>query len=345
MSTTPQPTASPTAQFGTVFAEHLTRVRWSAADGWGEWERAPVADTTLHPASHCLHYASTIFEGLKAHHGVDGVVRIFRLADHVARMQRSAVPVHLPVPDGTQLTDMIVDVVRASLDVVPEAPGSLYLRPTLLGVQHNIGAAASPSSEALLFVLASPVGAYFAGGALRVAVETQQGRTMPGFGTVKSGLNYALALGPIGRAKEQYNASQVLFCPGGRVEETGAANVILLDAERVITPELTPEFLHGVTRDSVLQLAADLGYTVEERPVEVDEVIAWAARPDAEVALSGTAAVLSPVGTLIVDGRDVTVGSGEIGPNTTRIREEMGRIQTAQEPDRHGWLTAVDPRP
>ncbi|MCB0882418.1 MAG: branched-chain amino acid aminotransferase [Thermoleophilia bacterium] len=341
MSTTSQSASSPTAQFGTVFADRLTRARWGVDGGWGEWEVAPVADTTLHPASHCLHYASTIFEGLKAHRGGDGTVRIFRLPDHVARMQRSAPPLHLPVPDERMLTEMIVEAVRTNLDAVPEAPGSLYLRPTLLGVQPNIGAAASPSNEALLFVLASPVGAYFAGGALRVEIETLQGRTMPGFGTVKSGLNYALALGPIGRAKAAHNASQVLFCPGGRVEETGAANVVLIDAERVVTPALTAEFLHGVTRDSVLSLAADLGYHVEERTLHIDEVIDWANRPGAEIALSGTAAVLSPVGTLILDGEDVTVGSGEVGPHTTRIREEMGRIQTGREPDRHGWLTAV----
>ena len=108
-----------------------------------------------------------------------------------------------------------------------------------------------------------------------------------------------------------------------------------------MTPALTAEFLHGVTRDSVLSLAADLGYHVEERTLHIDEVIDWANRPGAEIALSGTAAVLSPVGTLILDGEDVTVGSGEVGPHTTRIREEMGRIQTGREPDRHGWLTAV----
>ncbi len=341
MSTTSQPASSPTAQFGTVFAEQLTRARWTVGGGWEPWEVAPVADTTLHPASHCLHYASTIFEGLKAHRGVDGTVRIFRLADHVARMQRSAAPLHLPVPDAQALTEMIVEAVRVNLDLVPEPPGSLYLRPTLLGVQQNIGAAASPSTEALLFVLASPVGAYFGAGGLRLLVDTDQGRTMPGFGTVKSGLNYALALGPLRRAKESHDAGQVLFCPGGVVQETGAANIILMDGERVVTPALNAEFLHGVTRDSVLTLAADIGFAVDERELTADEVVAWARRRNGEIALSGTAAVLSPVSTLIADGQDVTVGSGEVGPTTTRIREAMAALQTGQKPDKHGWMTVV----
>jgi len=290
-----------------------------------------------------LHYGSACFEGLKAHRGVDGAVRIFRLDRHVRRMQQSAEVLVLPVPPADLLAGLVVDVVRAGLDLVPDAPGSLYLRPALIGTEANVGAAAKPAAEALLFVLSSPVGDYFAGGLrpLTVAVETDQPRTTPAFGTVKTGANYAMALGTTRRAAAAVGADQVLFAPGGRVEETGASNVVLVDGERLVTPELTTAFLHGVTRDSVLHLAGELGLQVEERPLDVDELLAWAARPDAEVALTGTAAGLAPVGHLVHRGERVAVGTGEPGPATERLRRALRDVQTAARSAPDGWLTEV----
>ena len=115
-------------------------------------------------------------------------------------------------------------------------------------------------------MLCSPVGDYFSGGIrpLKLAIETQQPRTTPQFGMVKSGANYVMALGPTLKAKAELGIDQVLFCPGGEVQETGASNFMLIDAERVVTPALTTSFLHGVTRDSILTLAGDLGYEVVE---------------------------------------------------------------------------------
>lgn len=332
------------APFGTVLADHMSVARWSR----GTWEAprlGPLEPLSLHPAAHVLHYGSACFEGLKAHRGVDGVVRIFRLDSHVRRMQESAKALVLAVPSSEMLAQMIVDVVRANLGDVPDAPGALYIRPTLIGTEENIGAAAHPSGEAILFVLASPVGDYFAGGArpLVLAVETERPRTTPQFGSVKAGANYAMALGPTGEAVDEFGVDQILFAPEGRVQETGASNFLLLDAERVITPELTGSLLHGVTRDSVLRIAADLGYRVEERPVTVDEVLAWAARPDAEAALSGTGVVLSGVGQIIHQGRRTTFGDGRVGPHTTALRQALTDIHTAKRADPHHWLTPVSP--
>lgn len=336
------PPPAPSAPFGTVFGARTSTASWDG-DRWSAPVLAPVEPLSLHPGTHALHYGSSCFEGLKAHRGTDGVVRIFRLDRHVARLQRSAAALALPVPPVELTTAMVVDVVRAALPEVPAAPGSLYLRPTLLGSEVNIGAAGHPSHEATLFVLASPVGDYFAGGGrpLVLAVETGRARTAPGFGTVKTGANYAMALGITMRAAEQFGADQVLFAPGGLVEETGASNFLLIDDERVVTPELTGEFLHGVTRESILRLAADLGYRVEERPVRIEEVRAWAARPDAEAALSGTAAVLAGVGALADASGRTVVGRGQVGPNTVRLRDALAALQRAERPDPYGWLTPV----
>jgi len=333
-----------TAAFGTMLVDHLGVVRWEHGV-WDVPKLGPLEPLPLHPATHALHYGSACFEGLKAHRGHDGVVRIFRLARHVERLQQSAAVLRLPVPPTEMLSTMIVDLVRASLREVPGAPGSLYLRPTLIGTDQNIGAAAHPSEQAMLFVVGSPVGDYFTKGSrpLALAIETQQLRTTPQFGKVKTGANYAMALGLTQQAADEHGVDQVLFAPGGLVQETGASNFLLLDAERVITPALTDAFLHGVTRDSLLVIAAERGYAVEERPVTVEEVLEWAARPDAEAALSGTAAVMSGVGTLVHEGRRITVGGGDVGPNTVALRRALADVHGALQPDRHAWLTPVLP--
>jgi branched-chain amino acid aminotransferase len=165
---------------------------------------------------------------------------------------------------------------------------------------------------------------------LRIAVDSKTPRTTPQFGRVKCGSNYAMALGVIRKAHAEFNADQVLFAPGGFIEETGAANFMLLEEGHLITAPLSDSFLHGVTRDSLLQLARSLDWKVEERPVPVEELVQWCARPKAEAALAGTAAILGGVGTLIVNGEDVVVGTGETGPATKTLRRMLTEIQTGK---------------
>ena len=326
------------AAFGTVAAPFMAVAE--AADGaFGPVRVGPVAPFSLHPFAHALHYASTCFEGLKAHRGPDGVVRLFRADRHVARMRRTAERMSLPVPSAELLHGMIRDVVVANLDEVPAAPGALYLRPLLFGTEPNIGAAASRSATATLAVLASPVGDYFAGGVrpLSLLVETEVPRTTPQFGEVKAGANYVMALGITRRARAEHGCDQVLFAPGGSVQETGAANFLLLDEERIVTRALDSTFLHGVTRDSVLTMARDRGMTVEEREVRLEELLAWRG----EAALAGTAAVLSGVGTLVHAGASHPVGDGLVGPTTLALREGLADVQRGRSEDVHGWTRVV----
>lgn len=333
--------APPTGPFGTVFGPIMTTARWSKDGGWTAAETVPVAPIPMHPAAHVFHYGSAIFEGLKAHRQVDGRVVVFRVDQHVARLRKSAELLHLPVPPADLLTQMILDAVKANAEHVPVAPGSLYLRPTLIGTAPNIGAAAYPSAEALLYILTSPVGDYFAGGIrpLKIIVETETPRTTPAFGRVKCGANYVQALGITLDRKAKHGVDQVLFAPGGDVQETGASNFLLIDDTRVVTKALDDSFLHGVTRNSILQLAKDLGYTVEEREISVDELVAWCKH--GEAALSGTAAVLSGVGTILVGGESLTVGDGEVGPNTLKLRQALTDLHIGEAEDTHGWLTYV----
>ncbi|MEY4376767.1 MAG: hypothetical protein RJB26_1317, partial [Pseudomonadota bacterium] len=224
---------------------------------------------------------------------------------------------------------------------VPDAPGALYLRPMLIGTTPNIGAAATPSTSAMLIVLCSPVWDYFAGGAkpLRIYVEEHATRCAAHLGVVKTGGNYAAALGPTLAARKQYGVDQVLFCPGGEVQETGAANFLLIREGHILTRSLDSSFLHGVTRDSLLKVAPELGFKVEERVFTVEEMLEWV--KTGEAALSGTAAVLSGVGTLIRGGEEFRVGDGGVGPNTQRLRAALVGLQQGTTPDTRGWLTQV----
>jgi branched-chain amino acid aminotransferase len=331
---------NPKAPFGSLLTDKMAVAEYR--DGaWGEFDVRVTGPLEMHPAIHALHYGSSCFEGFKAYRHADGQVRIFRLDRHVARMQQSAQALVLPVPDGPQLTAMVRTLVDRCREDVPEPPGALYLRPLLFGTMENIGAAATPSTDALLIVLASPVWDYFAGGMkpLKILVDEKSQRCAPHLGVVKTGGNYAAAMGPTLAAKKQYGVDQVLFCPGGEVQETGAANFLLIRKGQVLTRSLDSTFLHGVTRDSLLTLARDMGYQVEERVFGVPEMLEWART--GEAALSGTAAVLAGVGTLVHEGVAYKVGDGDVGPETRRLRAALVAIQGGQAADRYGWLTTA----
>jgi len=328
------------APFGSVLAE---RISISEFDGssWSEPKLIPLSEFSLHPGSHCLHYGSSCFEGLKGYRWEDDSVVVFRPDKHAERMYQSALTLHLPPPAVELFQNMIADVVADAVEMVPPAPGSLYLRPVLLGADPNIGAASTASKSAIFYVLASPVGNYFAGGekALRLLVEDKLPRTTPQFGRVKTGANYAAALGTTLDAKEKFGIDQILFCPTGDVQETGASNFILIDDKTLVTKPLNDAFLHGVTRDSVLALAADLGYDVQQRDFTVPELLEWTEH--GEAALTGTAAVLAGVGTLIFDGKEYQLGDGSTGANTRKLRKALVDIQQGSASESHGWIRKI----
>jgi branched-chain amino acid aminotransferase len=326
--------------FGTVLTSHMALTTYQ--DGkWSPAELKPVAPLQLSPAAHVLHYSSTCFEGFKAFRRADGSIHVFRMDRHIQRMRQSARQLVLPEPDAKQLADMVRALIDRSRDAVPEAPGALYLRPIIFGTTANIGAAATPATEATLIVLASPVWDYFAGGMkpLRILVDDVNTRSAAQMGMVKTGGNYAAALGPTLAARAKHQADQVLFCPGGEVQETGAANFFLIRQGELLTRSLDSTFLHGVTRDSLLTMGRDMGYTVSERVFSVKEMLEWART--GEAALSGTAAVLAGVGTLIHQGTEYKVGSGEVGPLTRALRAQLVSIQQGEVADKHGWLEKV----
>ena len=328
------------AAFGTVFMPEMAISKFDG-ERWSDAEIVSSDSIQMHPGSHVLHYSSTCFEGLKAFRHADGSVQLFRMDRNIERFAQSSRLLAMPEIDTAATEKMILDIVARFADEVPEPPGSMYIRPTHIGTEPAIGKAAAPTATSLQYILLSPVGDYFSSGdtTLRLLLEEDGARCAAHMGMIKSGGNYASALNPIMKAKQEVNADQVLFCPGGDVQETGAANFLLIDGNEIITKALDESFLHGVTRDSILTLARDMGMQVSERQLTVEELLERAAKPGCEAALSGTAAVLTPVGTLIHKGQEYKVGNGGVGETTVKLRQTLNAIQWGQAEDKHGWLT------
>ena len=306
------------AVFGSVFHAQMPVIAYK--DGkWQPTEWQTSADLTLAPGAHALHYGSECFEGLKAFRQADGKIVLFRPTANIARMRQSADILHLPRPETEAYLNALIELVKRAADEIPDAPAALYLRPTLIGTDPVIGKAGSPSETALLYILASPVGDYFkAGSPVKILVETEHIRCAPHMGRVKCGGNYASAMPWV-------------------LKETGASNFILIKGNEIITKPLTDEFLHGVTRDSVLTVAKNLGYTVSERNFTVDELKA-AVEEGAEAILTGTAAVISPVTSFVIDGKEIEVKSQERG---YALRKALTDIQYGLAEDKYGWLVEV----
>ncbi len=336
---TTNPTARPA--FGTVLADQMAVANFK--DGkWSAHEVRATGPIEIHPGAHVLHYASTCFEGFKAYRWADGTVRVFRMDKHIERMRQSARLLALPVPDAAQLATMILTVIDRVRAQVPEPPGALYLRPLLYGTMPNIGAASQPSNEATLIVLASPVWDYFAGGMkpLRIYVEDQKHRTADHLGMVKTGGNYAAAMGPTLAARDQYKVDQVLFCPGGSVQETGRRE---LPADpRGPYPHAQPRLDVPARRDARLAARDGARDGIQGRGTAVRR------RRDARLGQDRR-------GRAVGHGRragrrryarasrasEHRVGSGDVGPVTQKLRSALVAIQTGEAPDKHGWITRV----
>jgi branched-chain amino acid aminotransferase len=253
----------------------------------------------------------------------------------------------MPALPPEDMAEAIRALVAVDADWVPSAPESaLYIRPTLIATEGFLGV--RPAEECLFYVILSPVGAYYGGGALtpvKIMVERSYTRAAPGgLGAVKAGANYAASLLAAVRAKKEGYA-QVLWLDGVNhetVEEVGTMNLFVVIGDELVTPPLSDSILSGVTRDTVLTIAREWGGKVSERKLAIDELTGAHAKGQLkEVFGSGTAAVVSPVGELAVDGNRLVINDGQPGPMSLRLYEEITAIQRGTREDRHGWLTAI----
>jgi branched-chain amino acid aminotransferase len=329
--------------FGRHFTDHMVTIRWTEGRGWHDAQLVPYAPLSLDPANMTLHYAQTIFEGLKAYRQPDGSVATFRPESNARRFQASARRLAMPeLPVETFIEACDVLVAQDKAWVPSEGEASLYLRPFMFASEVGLGV--RPANEYLFLVIASPAGAYFSGGVKPVSVwlSEEYVRAAPGgTGAAKTGGNYAASLVAQAQAIE-HGCDQVVWLDAIErrwIEEMGGMNLYFVYGDRIVTPELTGSLLPGITRDSLLSIAADLGYAVGEGRISVDD---WKRGNEdgslTEVFACGTAAVITPVGSVKSTRADWTVASGKPGEVTMRLRSALLDIQTGRAADPHGWM-------
>jgi branched-chain amino acid aminotransferase len=331
-------------RFGTVFSDHMARITWRQESGWLDRRIEKYGPLQLDPATAVLHYAQEIFEGMKAYKHADGTVWTFRPDANAARFARSAHRLALPALSVDDFIGSIAALVRTDKAWVPGGEdSSLYLRPFMFASEAFLGV--RPATEVEYLCIASPVGPYFAGGVKPVSIWVSEDyhRAGPGgTGDAKCGGNYAASLLPQVEAQQQ-GCDQVCFLDSTTntyLEELGGMNVfVVADDGTVHTPELTGSILEGVTRSSILQLAADRGHEVVERRIPLSDVVAGLGNGRVrEIFACGTAAVVTPIGRLAGGTFDHVVGDGEPGELTMAIRGELTDIQYGRTADRHGWM-------
>jgi branched-chain amino acid aminotransferase len=348
-STTQPKTHPPDAdlKFGRVFTDHMFLLDYHEGAGWQNPRIGPFAPLSLSPAAAALHYAETLFDGLKAFRGVDGKIRIFRLDRHCKRMADGAARLCMPAINVEMMRDALLELVRLERAWIPSTQGTaLYLRPTQIATEPFVGV--RPATDYLFFIIASPVGAYYAEGfaPIKIRIEDRYVRAAPGgLGAVKAGANYAASLLAAEEAKHA-GFAQVLWTDAlehAALEEVGTMNLFVRIGDEFATPALGGTILDGVTRDSVIALLRKWGQVVNERRITVEEVLsAHRAGRLKEVFGTGTAAVISPVSELGWKDQLFKIGDGSPGEFSKRLLKGITDIQYGVTPDSEGWLTFVE---
>ena len=338
--------------FGTFFTDHMFTVEWTPELGWHDARITPYGPLSMDPASAVLHYAQETFEGMKAYRHEDGSVWTFRPEENAKRMGRSSQRLAFPVLEPEDFVQAVDALVEVDQRWVPEnsADGSgeksLYIRPFMIASEVFLGV--RPAQHVTFMVIASPAGAYFRGGVKPLTLwlteeYTRAGRG--GMGAAKTGGNYASSLVAQQEATS-HGCDQVVFldvAEGKYVEELGGMNMYFVYADgHIVTPE-TGTILEGITRSAIIELAGKLGHQVEERRFSIDEWREGVASGEiTEVFACGTAAVVTPVGTLKWDGGEVSgQATEEAGPLTLEIRRDLVDIQFGRADDAFGWMHRV----
>ncbi|MEZ7154956.1 branched-chain amino acid aminotransferase [Streptomyces sp. MAD19A] len=341
-------------EFGESFTAHMVTSHWTAEGGWSPLRLEPHAPIPMPPTMVGLHYGQVVFEGLKAHRQIDGSLGLFRAPEHAARLSDSARRLSIPPLAEPMFLEAVHLLAAADQDALPHEPGlSLYLRPLLFASDPSL--ALRPARTYTFLLTAFVTGGFFADGPepVPVWVSPHHTRAAPGgTGDVKFAGNYA----PTYLAQEQARQAgcrQVVWLDSSErrwVEELGGMNIFFVrgtgPGAQVVTPPLGGTLLPGVTRDALLTLAARLGYQPREERVAVDE---WqeecAAGTISETFASGTAAVVTPVGSVRYGDAEWKVGSGGAGPVTLALREALIAVQTGRMPSPEGWVRPVAPLP
>ncbi|MEG6615053.1 branched-chain amino acid aminotransferase [Peptococcaceae bacterium 1198_IL3148] len=332
--------------FGKTFTDRMFTMKYNTENQWHDAKIESYKHFSMDPAACVLHYSQEIFEGLKAYVAEDGRVLLFRPEQNARRMNRSAKRLCMPEIPEEDFLQALKELVNLEKRWIPREPGtSLYIRPTMVGNEAFLGV--HSSREYIFYIILSPVGPYFKAGfnTISIYVEDKLVRaSVGGVGDIKTGGNYAAQL--LGQLNAEKNGfSQALWLDSKEhkyIEEVGAMNMFFVFGDTLVTPPLTGSILPGVTRASVIELAKDMGYGVEERLISVDEVKEAAASGKiTEMFGSGTAAVIAPVGALNYKGENYVVNNNQVGEVTKKLYNRLLNIQYGKEEDKFGWVVEI----
>jgi branched-chain amino acid aminotransferase len=333
--------------FGRYFSDRMFSQHYSAAAGWHDASIGPYRPLTLDPAAQVFHNGQMIFDGTKAYRRPDGNINLFRVERNAERFNRSAERMGMPGVPVAAHVEAIETLVALEHRWVPYQPdAALYIRPVMIATEKALAIRAP--QEYLHYIILSPVSPYFAGGFAPVAVYVSHEYVRAvrgGTGEAKTPGNYAGSVKATEIAIAQ-GYQQVLWLDAVErryVDEVGAMNIAFVyEGKRLRTPALSGAILHGVTRESVLTLAADLGLETSEERIDFLEVLRDIERGHiTEIFGMGTGAVIAPVGRLRYQARDIVLNGGEPGPVARRLYDELTGIQFGRLPDRHGWTRQI----
>ncbi|XP_024986112.1 branched-chain amino acid aminotransferase 2, chloroplastic-like isoform X2 [Cynara cardunculus var. scolymus] len=326
--------------FGLVHTDYMYTMKCSLGGNFSNGELVPFGNIEINPSAGVLNYGQGLFEGLKAYRREDGNILLFRPKENATRMMMGAERMCMPSPSVDQFLQAVKATVLANERwIPPPGKGSLYIRPLLMGTGSILGLGPAPEYTFLIYV--SPVGNYFKEGLspINLLVETDMHRACPGgTGGVKTIGNYAAVLKAQGAAKAK-GFSDVLYLNSVNkklLEEVSSCNIFVVKGNTISTPEIEGTILPGITRKSIIDMARDQGFQVFEKPVTVDELL----EAD-EVFCTGTAVVVSPVGSITYLGKRVTYGSGGVGVVSQRLYSELTRLQMGLVDDKMGWTVEL----
>jgi branched-chain amino acid aminotransferase len=342
----PVPTDESKLGFGQMFSDHMFMMEYDAGKGWHSARIEPYHDLELDPAAMVLHYGQEAFEGLKAYHGKDAGVYLFRYLDNLQRLNRSCDRLVMPNVDIPFVAEAMKKLVLLDQDWIPKSPGtSLYIRPNIIAADPFVGV--RPSNRYLFYIIVGPVGAYYPEGFNPVSIfvsDKYVRAVVGGIGASKTAGNYAASLLAQMEAKEK-GFTQVLWLDAKErkyIEEVGTMNIFFKFGDEVVTSPLTGSILPGITRDSVIKLLKKWGVKVSERLFSIDDVVA--AQKDGslkEVFGTGTAAIISPVGTIHYKGTDYPVADQKTGELSQKLYDYLLALQYGREEDAFGWVEKI----
>ncbi len=328
--------------FGRVFSDHMFIADYSN----GQWQNpriVPFGNFEIHPALMALHYGQSIFEGMKASKGSDGQVYLFRPEMHARRLNHSARRICMPEFPEELFLEALQNLVALDQNWIPTNEGSaLYIRPFMFATDEFIGV--RPSETYRLIIFTCPVGPYYPK-PVRLWVEQHYVRAVNGgTGEAKAAGNYGGALYPAKMAQER-GFDQVMWMDAHEfkyIQEVGTMNIFFVVGDTVLTPATDGAILKGITRDSILTILRSKGYTVEERPITIDEIVdAHEASTLREAFGAGTAAVVSHVEAIGYEGMTMTLPPIETRIIGEMVKNEINGIRAGLIPDTYGWLTPV----